>query len=69
MSDAHCILPCYLLCLTIGEQSNRRVSVIACIEYPAVIEKILTHLNENAASAATGLLPEGRVPSPAGMFD
>jgi hypothetical protein len=36
--------------------------VIACIEDPVVIEKILTHLNEKAASAATGLLPESRAP-------
>jgi hypothetical protein len=38
------------------------VKVIACIEDPVVIEKILTHLNEKAASAATGLLPERRAP-------
>jgi hypothetical protein len=36
------------------------VNVIACIEDPVVIEKILTHLNEKAASTATGLLPESR---------
>jgi hypothetical protein len=34
--------------------------VIACIEDPVVIEKILAHLNEKAASAGTGLLPESR---------
>ena len=34
------------------------VKVIACIEDPVVIEKILTHLNEKAASVGTGLLPE-----------
>jgi hypothetical protein len=39
--------------------------VIACIEDPVVIEKILTHLNEKAASAATGLLPE--TPSVSGL--
>jgi hypothetical protein len=38
------------------------VKVIACIEDPVVIEKILTPLNEKAASAATGLLPESRAP-------
>ncbi len=38
------------------------VNVIACIEDPVVIEKILTHLHEKAASAATGLLPESRAP-------
>jgi hypothetical protein len=38
------------------------VKVMACIEDPVVIEKILTHLNEKAASATTGLLPESRAP-------
>ncbi len=38
------------------------VKVIACIEDPGVIEKILTHLHEKAASAATGLLPERQAP-------
>ncbi len=38
------------------------VKVIACIEDPVVIEKILPHLNEKAASAGTGLLPASRVP-------
>jgi hypothetical protein len=38
------------------------VKVIACIEDPVVIEKILTPMNEKAASAGTGLLPESRAP-------
>jgi hypothetical protein len=38
------------------------VKVIACIENPVVIAKILTHLNEKAASAGTGLLPASRAP-------
>jgi hypothetical protein len=45
------------------------VKVIACIEDPVVIEKILTHLNEKATSAATGLLPESQAPLQAGLFD
>ena len=40
-------------------ECGRAVKVIACIEDPVVVEKILTHLNEKAASAGTGLLPEG----------
>ncbi len=43
--------------------------VIACIEDPAVIEKILTHLEKKAASAGTGLLPEARAPPRSGLFD
>jgi hypothetical protein len=38
------------------------VKVIACIEDPVVIEKILTHLNGKAASAEMGLLPASRAP-------
>ena len=37
------------------------VKVIACIEDPVVIDKILTHLNEKAV-AAMDLLPQVRVP-------
>jgi len=43
------------------------VRIIACIEDPAVIEKILAHLQEKATAAETGLLPESRGP-PAGWF-
>lgn len=43
--------------------------MIACIEDPAVIKKILDHLNEKAASEKTGLLPESRAPPQIGLFD
>ena len=45
------------------------VKVIACIEDPVVIEKILTHLNEKVASPATGLLPQVRAPPQAELFE
>ncbi len=45
------------------------VKVIACIEDPVVIAKILTHLDEKAASAGKGLLPESRAPPHAGLFE
>jgi hypothetical protein len=38
------------------------VKIIASIEDPAVIQKILAHLDDNATSAASGLLPECRAP-------
>lgn len=38
------------------------VKVIASIEDPAVIQKILDHLDDNTNSAATGFLPECRAP-------
>jgi len=46
------------------------VRIIASIEDPAVIQKILTHLENTASSAATALLPDCRAsPSlPAGLF-
>jgi len=36
--------------------------VIACMEDSVVIEKILTHLNENATSAKASPLPESQAP-------
>ncbi len=44
------------------------VKIIASIEDPAVIQKILAHLDGNETSAATGLLPECRVPPTTGLF-
>jgi len=38
------------------------VKVIACIEDPVVIKKILSHLNEKVASAEPDQLPESRAP-------
>jgi ferredoxin-like protein FixX len=48
------------------------VKVIACIEDPVVIEKILSHLEGKAATQESNLLPESRAPPPvcmqAGLF-
>jgi hypothetical protein len=44
------------------------VKVIACIEEPAVIEKILTHLDKKAPPAEPNPLPESRAPPHAGLF-
>jgi len=41
---------------------GRNPASSASIEDPVVIQKILTHLEDNAISAATGLLPECRAP-------
>jgi len=38
------------------------MKVIACIEDPLMIEKILTHLQEKVTSGPMGLLPESRAP-------
>jgi len=47
------------------------VRIIASIEDPAVIQKILAHLDNIASSAATALLPDCRAsPSlPLGLLD
>jgi hypothetical protein len=44
------------------------VKVIACIQDPAVIDKILTHLKEKVVPVAADPLPQSRAP-PAGLFD
>ena len=44
------------------------VKVLACIEDPVVIERILNHLQEKLISAPVGLRPVSRAP-PADLFD
>ena len=44
------------------------VRVIACIEDPEVIQKILAHLGGKVTSAATALLPDCRTSPPVGLF-
>ena len=55
--------------ITTCRECGGTVKVIACIEDPVVIEKILTHLDEKVSSAETGRLPESRAPPHAGLFD
>ena len=43
------------------------VRIIACIEDPVVIKKILTHLNEKAAATESMPLPQSRAPPPVTM--
>ena len=44
------------------------VKIIASIEDPAVIQKILAHLDDNATSAVTVLLPDCRASPTVGLF-
>jgi hypothetical protein len=44
------------------ERCAGQVKIIACIEDPAVIERILAHLKGKAPSVGTALLPENRGP-------
>jgi len=45
------------------------VKIIACIEDPVVIRKILAHLDEKAVTAAMVRLPQCRAPPTKGLFD
>ena len=45
------------------------VKIIACIEDPAVIQKILAHLDDRASPADLSLLPECRAPPATGLID
>ena len=45
------------------------VNVIACIEDPLVIDKILTHLDKKAALSESVVLPQSRAPPPGNLFD
>ena len=42
--------------------------VIACIEDPVVIQKMLAHLEEKASTRATFLLPDSRAPPQSSLF-
>jgi hypothetical protein len=45
------------------------VRIIASIEDPVVIRKILAHLDDHASSAAAALLPECRAPPLAELIE
>ena len=45
------------------------MKIIACMEDSAVIERILSHLKGKAPSADLVVLPEGRAPPQARLFD
>ena len=45
------------------------VRIIACIEDPAIIEKILAHLNANAPELDATRRPPVRAPPQRGLFD
>ncbi len=45
------------------------MKIIACIEDPIVIRKILNHLHKNGPATTPSPLPEPRAPPQAGLFD
>jgi hypothetical protein len=52
-----------------AEIAQGQVNIIACIDVPAVIERILAHLNGKAPSTEPALVPENRAPPQARLFD
>ena len=46
----------------------KKVKIIACIEDPVVIKKILTHLKEQTPATKKHVIPEGRSPPQRGLF-
>ena len=51
------------------ERCSGQVKIIASIEDPAVIDIILAHLKGKGPSAELALVPEGRGPPQARLFD
>ena len=51
------------------EKCKGPVKIIACVEDPAVIEKILRHLKEKAVSNNKVQLPPGRAPPQIELFE
>jgi hypothetical protein len=47
---------------------GKKVKVIACIEDPSVIRKILTHLKEQTPATKKYAIPEGRSPPQSSLF-
>ena len=45
------------------------VRIIACVEDPVVIEKILIHLDKKSTSVEASRLPPCRAPPQTGLFD
>ena len=54
--------------ITTCSECGGDVKIIASIENPAVIQKILAHLDDNATSAASALLPDCRASPTVGLF-
>ena len=55
--------------IDICEKCKGPVKIIACVEDPVAIEKILRHLKEKAISSNTAQLPPGRAPPQIELFE
>jgi hypothetical protein len=54
--------------IEVCSECGGEVGIIASIEDPVVIQKILAHLDDNATSAATEMLPDYRASPTASLF-
>ena len=59
---------CFNFDTTTCREYDDEVGIIAIIEDPVVMSKILAHLGEKTASVATGMMPQCRAPPPTGLF-
>ena len=55
--------------IEVCEKCQGPVKIIACVEDPAIIEKILKHLKEKAVIGSTAPLPPSRAPPQIEMFE
>jgi hypothetical protein len=55
--------------IEICEKCKGPVKIIACVEDPVVIEKVLRHLREKSISNNSARLPPGRAPPQIELFD
>ncbi len=55
--------------IEICEKCQGPVKIIACVEDPVVIEKILKHLKEKAVTDNTAHTPPSRAPPQVELFD
>ena len=67
MEWVHTIIPVGHIDIETCSACGGAMKVIACIEDPVVIRKILTHVKEETAPEPLSLLPSARAP-PAGLF-
>ena len=50
------------------DKCGGKVRIMACIEDPVVVRKILTHLDEKVTPTVATLLPESRATPAKGLF-
>ena len=55
--------------IEVCEKCKGPVKIIACVEDPVAIEKILRHLKEKSISSNTAQLPPGRAPPQVELFE